>query len=396
MSRLGFQFTLPIAAAVASALLSGVAAAQAPRTDTAAIYLYQGADRDQRLVEAAKKEGTLTFYTSMQTPESGPLSQAFEKKYGIKVQLWRATSDQVVQRAITEARGGRNSLDVVETNAPEVEALAREQVVAEYRTAHEADLPAWAIPPHHKWYSDRANLWIAAFNTGKVKKDEIPSSYEGFVDAKWKGRIGIEATDQDWMYGVVNFLGEQRGMDMFRKLSAMKPDMRHRSRAARRVDRSGRDPDRADRLQRQRGLDQEEGRADRLGRGRADRRAPAGACGCEKCPASERGAAVRGLHPLAGRPEAAQRSRPGALEQDAEDAARPLQVRDGRSDQMARRRTEVGEALERDVPAGALKAARDAIDKTRSDQSRARPDRSFFLRRPLYWSKRPAAWASMV
>src|SRR5256885_5282291 len=48
------------------------------------IYLYQGADRDQRVVEAAKKEGTVTFYTSMQTPESGPLSQAFEKKYGIR------------------------------------------------------------------------------------------------------------------------------------------------------------------------------------------------------------------------------------------------------------------------------------------------------------------------
>src|SRR5258707_7289242 len=105
MSRLGIQLTLPVAAAVASALLGGLAAAQAPRTDTAAIYLYQGADRDQRLVEAAKKEGTLTFYTSMQTPESGPLSQAFEKKYGIKVQLWPATSEQVVQRAITEARG---------------------------------------------------------------------------------------------------------------------------------------------------------------------------------------------------------------------------------------------------------------------------------------------------
>src|SRR5262249_21865526 len=148
-----------LAAVIAPALLGASAMAQ-PR-DTS-IYLYKGADRDQRLVEAAKKEGTVTFYTSMQTPESGPLSQAFEKKYGIKVQLWRATSDQVVQRAITEARGNRNTFDVVETNAPEVEALAREQVVAEYNTAHIGDLPAWAVPPHHKWYSDRANLWVVA------------------------------------------------------------------------------------------------------------------------------------------------------------------------------------------------------------------------------------------
>jgi len=226
MPRLRGWLKAPLLALVVPVVLGGAALAQAPRPDTSAVYLYEGADRDQRLLEAAKKEGTLTFYTSMQTPESGPLSQAFEKKYGIKVQLWRATSDQVVQRAITEARGGRNTFDVVETNAPEVEALARELVVAEYRTAHIADLPAWAIPPHKKWYSDRANLWVAAFNTNKVKKEDIPKTLDGFADPKWKGKIGIESTDQDWMYAVVNFMGEQRGMELFRKLSAMKPDMR--------------------------------------------------------------------------------------------------------------------------------------------------------------------------
>lgn len=209
---------------VMAALVTPPAAAQ--RADTSAVYLYQGADRDQRLVEAARKEGAVTFYTSMQTPESKPLSQAFEKKYGIKVNLWRATSDQVIQRAITEARGGRNAMDVVETNAPEVEALAREGVVAEYFSPHFKDFPEWALPAHRKWTSARANVWVVAFNTNKVKREEIPSTYEGFTDPKWRGRIGIESTDQDWMYAVVQFLGEQRGMDLFRKLAAMKPDMR--------------------------------------------------------------------------------------------------------------------------------------------------------------------------
>lgn len=215
----------------ASLLALGVALlvtppAAAQRVDPSTVYLYKGADRDQRLLEAAKKEGTLTFYTSMQTPESGPLSAAFEKKYGIKVNLWRATSDQVIQRSITEARGGRNAMDVVETNAPEVEALAREGVVAEYFSPHFKDFPDWALPAHHKWTSARANLWVVAFNTNKAKREEIPATYEGFADPKWRGRIGIESTDQDWMYAVVQFLGEQRGMDLFRKLAALKPDMR--------------------------------------------------------------------------------------------------------------------------------------------------------------------------
>jgi len=225
MPRGGLRLLTPLLAWVVIAGCAADASAQT-RPDTSAVYLYQGADRDARLLAAAKKEGALTFYTSMQTPESGPLSQAFEKKYGIKVNLWRATSDQVLQRALTEARGGRRTLDVVEMNAPEAEALAREQVVAEYFSPHIADLPAWAVPAHHKWHSDRANLWIVAFNTGKVKRADIPPTYEGFTDPKWRGKIGIESTDQDWMYGIVNFLGAERGMDLFRKLAALKPDMR--------------------------------------------------------------------------------------------------------------------------------------------------------------------------
>src|SRR5436190_23252951 len=102
-----------------------------------------------------REEGTLTLYTSMATTESGPLALAFEKRTGIKVQLWRALSENVLQRALTEGRGQRRSMDVVETNGPEVEALAREQVVARFESPHPAGLPAWAVPSHRRWFSDR-------------------------------------------------------------------------------------------------------------------------------------------------------------------------------------------------------------------------------------------------
>jgi iron(III) transport system substrate-binding protein len=200
--------------------------AQTAGADNSAIYSYQGSDRAERLTAKAREEGTLTLYTSMATTESAPLAQAFEKKYGVKVQLWRALSENVLRRALTEMRGGRRSMDVVETNAPEVEALAREQVVAPVDSPYLADLPAWAIPPHRRWFSDRANLWVTGYNTTKVKRDEVPVAVEGFADPKWKGRLSIEATDNDWMYGVVNFMGEQRGLDFFRRLAALKPEMR--------------------------------------------------------------------------------------------------------------------------------------------------------------------------
>jgi iron(III) transport system substrate-binding protein len=212
-------------AALLAALSVSLSFAQAPsRNDE--VFRYRGADRDARLVEQAKKEGQLVFYTSLAPTESKPLSEAFEKKYGIKVELWRALSDKVVQRVITEAQGNRHTVDVVETNGPEMEALAQEKLLGEIHSPYIADLPADGIQPHRTWFPDRLNFFVVGYNTQKVQRSEIPQTYEGFLDPKWKGRIGIEATDSEWMAAIVKKWGDARGMDYFRRLAAMKPDVR--------------------------------------------------------------------------------------------------------------------------------------------------------------------------
>jgi len=191
-----------------------------------AIYTYKGVDRQQRLVEKARQEGVVAVYSSLAPTEAAPLIELFEKKYGIKVQMWRAVSDAVVQRAITETRGKRYVVDAIETNAPEMESLAREQVLAEFHSPYTADIPATALPKHGMWVPDRLNFFVVAYNTNKVKAADLPKTYEGFLDPKWKGRIALEATDAEWMGGVAKVWGEPRAMDFFRKLGAMKPDMR--------------------------------------------------------------------------------------------------------------------------------------------------------------------------
>jgi iron(III) transport system substrate-binding protein len=188
--------------------------------------LYRGADRSSRIMEQARKEGTVVLYTSLAPTESGPLAQAFEKKTGIKVELWRAISEKVVQRAVTESRARRFAFDVIETNGPEMEMMAREKLFTEFYSPHLADLPHAAIPGHGQWVPDRLNFFVVAYNTGKVRRDELPSDYKGFLDAKWRGRIGLEATDAEWMATLVKRWGEQAGLAYFRELAAMKPDVR--------------------------------------------------------------------------------------------------------------------------------------------------------------------------
>lgn len=191
-----------------------------------AVYRYRGADRDSRLLENARKEGSVVLYTSLAPTESGPLGQAFEKKTGIKVEIFRTISEKVVQRAVTEARARRFAVDVIETNGPEMEVMAREKLFADFHSPYLADLPPGAIPSHRQWIPDRVNFFVVAFNTTKVKRDEIPRSYAGFTDPRWRGRLGIEATDAEWMATLVKTWGEAAGMAYFRSLAEMKPDVR--------------------------------------------------------------------------------------------------------------------------------------------------------------------------
>lgn len=158
--------------AVLALVQAGAAFGQGPgKADD--LLNYKGPDRDKRLLERARQEGALTIYTSLAPTESQPLAQAFEKKYGIKVELWRAVSERIIQRAVSEAKAGRHSADVLATNGPEMEALARENILTTYFTPHAADLPPASIPKHRLWMPDRLQIFVVGFNTNPVKREEI-------------------------------------------------------------------------------------------------------------------------------------------------------------------------------------------------------------------------------
>ena len=215
------QFTQLITGAAAALALTGAAVAQAPaRGSVAELANYTGADRQQRLVEGAKKEGALTIYTSAQTDDIGALVTGYEKKYGVKVNIWRAGSEKVLQRAVTEARGNRHTVDIVETNGPELESMSREKVFQAVKSPYLAQLIPQALRPHGEWVGTRLNVFVQAYNTNQVKKEELPKSWDDLLHPRWKGRLGIEAEDQDWLSGVIGELGEARGVKLFKDIVA--------------------------------------------------------------------------------------------------------------------------------------------------------------------------------
>jgi iron(III) transport system substrate-binding protein len=189
-------------------------------------YMYKGADREAKLLEGAKKEGTVSIYTSLNTRDSGPITEAFEKKYGVKTALWRSSSEKVLQRAVTEARAGRHQCDVMETNGPEMEALHREKLLAEFYSPHFKDLPPAAFPKHRHWIADRFNFFVIGYNTKAIKPEDVPKTYQDLLNPHLAGKVGLEAGDTDWFAAMVHFMGDQKGMEFFRKLAATHPQMR--------------------------------------------------------------------------------------------------------------------------------------------------------------------------
>lgn len=214
------------ALAMMAAPLVARAQGGAPDSPNRALYMYQGADRDAKLLAAAKKEGQFTMYTSLNLKDSVPITEAFEKKTGVKVELWRASSEKVLQRGITEARAGRFAADVFETNGPEMEALYREKLMEEFYSPNFRDLPASAFPKHRHYVADRFNFFTIGYNTDLVKPEEVPNSYEELVLPRWVGRVGIEGGDVDWFGAMVKFMGEDKGLAFFRKLAQSRPQIR--------------------------------------------------------------------------------------------------------------------------------------------------------------------------
>lgn len=209
-----------VAAALCGSPAATVACAQGADSTLAAMAAYDGPDRVEKLVAGARKEGAVTVYTSQTVDDIGALSAAFEGKYGVKLNIWRGSSEDILQRGAVEARGGRFDADAFETGATAMESLHREKLLQAVDAPAAAALAPQAIPPHREWIGTRYNIFVAAYNTGLVAKDALPKSYDDLAAPQWKGKLGIEADDSDWFGAVVDAMGEDRGTKLFRDIVA--------------------------------------------------------------------------------------------------------------------------------------------------------------------------------
>jgi iron(III) transport system substrate-binding protein len=193
------------------------AIAQNPITD---IATYSGPDREKRLVEGARKEGELMFYASIPVADIAVLTEAFTKKYGIKIKAWRGDSEAMLQRVLNEAKARRYDVGVMAASSSALEPLSREKLLTEVKSPLLADLIPESIAPNREWASVYLNTFVQAYNTNLIRKEDLPKTFRDLTHPRWKGKLAVEAEDYDWFAQVVLGLGEAQGLKLFREIVA--------------------------------------------------------------------------------------------------------------------------------------------------------------------------------
>ena len=144
--------------------------------------------QDKDLVEAAKKEGKVTIFGSIQRDVMKSIQNSFEGKYpGVKTTYWRASTTAVMDRAMNEFRSGKVSWDVFFTGVDAMDIMRKEGMFLRYQTPAVANFDKQY---HHEFYSPnyRSSIIGFVYNTRYIKPADAPKSYWDYVDPKWDGK----------------------------------------------------------------------------------------------------------------------------------------------------------------------------------------------------------------
>jgi iron(III) transport system substrate-binding protein len=177
--------------------------------------------------EAAKSEGEVVFYSSLNNEQIVTLVDAFKKKYpSIKPSFFRATSERVLHRALTEARAGRFAVDVVSASGFQVQLMKESGLTQRFVPPEAGSFDEGFKDSDGHWVSVHSLLNSMAYNTQLVKPSEAPKKYEDLLAPRWKGRIGVNLQDPEWYVSLQRRWGKDKARSYLKALAAQQPGVR--------------------------------------------------------------------------------------------------------------------------------------------------------------------------
>ncbi|MBI4524563.1 MAG: extracellular solute-binding protein [Deltaproteobacteria bacterium] len=173
-------------------------------------------------LDAARKEGTVSWYTTLGVSESQPLAIAFEKKYPfLKVNLYRSQAEKLLSRIGTEIRTGQYLFDILAANDIEFFVLLKQGLFATYISPESKAYPAAFKDPKGLWTDTYNNYHSICFNTKLVNQKEAPADWKDLLDPKWRsGKIALVRNAVPWYGNMMKIMGEKSGRALFEGLAA--------------------------------------------------------------------------------------------------------------------------------------------------------------------------------
>ena len=226
VSRRVVRATVLLGIAVAALVAATVGNTAATRTPPAApanftsvlsqVKGLKAADRTAKLHELAAKEGQINLYTSLSSTVTKPLQSAWAAAYpDVKLNLYRASSEDVTARVLAEVSAGTSGADIIETNGTNMLIFQHKaNVLIPYQKSPFASV----IPRKYRFdtfTADRLEEFVVAWNTNLVKTP--PKSFQELATSKWAGKLSVEPTDSDWFAQLYMYFTQQAKKKMTTK-----------------------------------------------------------------------------------------------------------------------------------------------------------------------------------
>ena len=195
--------------------LVGVGSAQTKKPGTLSeLVAYTGADREKILIAGARAEGKVTWYTSLAGSSYKELAQGFEKKYGVKVDVYRAASNDLMARVSAEAKARQYLVDTIETTLPLLKSLREDGLLAVYASPHLQKYPAHAKEKAgnglYYWGVNRESFIGVGYNPNAIPAGAVPKNFDGLLNPQLKGKMGMTTSDTGvrMMGAILKFKGD--------------------------------------------------------------------------------------------------------------------------------------------------------------------------------------------
>lgn len=183
----------------------------------------QGAP-NTKLQEAAKKEGEVVYYTTMTLDQSKSVADRFEKKYGIRVTLFRTGGGPLLNKIFTESRGGRHDWDVVVGRGEMVLPMMQRKLLASYRSPETKMIDEQLVDREGFWSAYYVNSYVLGWNTKLVKREDVPKTYDALLNPRWKGgQLSLDTEAYGMFEGLKGAWGKEKTLAYFKKLAALDP-----------------------------------------------------------------------------------------------------------------------------------------------------------------------------